>query len=96
MVPEDEPGLIETLPAPSGQPCTWCDCRVPDPRQAPGGAVLFAGHDEDSCGGCPRAAVFLVCLRVPFLSRTYEMPVCTVHRGDAEADLSRQFPGSSR
>ena len=91
-----EPGLTETLPAPPGQGCTWCDCQVPGPLQAPGGVMLFAGHDVSACPRCPRPAAFLVCLRVPFLGMTCELPVCTVHRGDAEADLSRQFPGGSR
>jgi hypothetical protein len=87
----DAPVLLRTVPAEPGKDCSWCDCRVPRPVQVPGGPKVFAGHDQENCPGCGRVAEFVVQLDVPFLDLLVRIPVCSVHRGDAEADLARDY-----
>lgn len=59
--------------------------------QGPGGVALFAGHDESRCPGCNRLAVLVLELAVPVLGLVHQFPVCGRHRGEAEADLRRDF-----
>lgn len=82
---------MQTTRAEAGQSCSWCDCEVPRPAQLPGGAHLFAGHDEASCAGCNRLAVLVVEMTVPLLELVARMPVCGKHHAEAVADLTQDF-----